>query len=195
MAKGKTTVKDLLSRIENIGKKQDKFEETKEEKTEKKFAQVPLADGETVLEYDGELAAGTAVFVVGEDGEQMAAPEGTHELGGDMAGTSIIVNADGIIDEVVTEQVEEEAKEEAPEEEAMSTEEISKVIEAKVVELLKPLTDKFEAMSNENSELKEAFEKFKEEPKAAEEKKKFNRQEDMTPKQRMIMSRTNKKRK
>lgn len=40
------------------------------------FAEVTLMDGETVLSYDGELAEGTAVFVIGEDGEQVPAPEG-----------------------------------------------------------------------------------------------------------------------
>lgn len=202
MAKGKVTVKDLLSRLDNIGRKVDKFNETEEQKdeaTKAEFAQIPLADG-TIIEYDGDIATGTAVFVVGEDGEQMPAPEGTHELGGELAGTSIIVNSEGVIEEVVTEDAQsaDENAEEQPKDEAMSAEDIEAIVEAKVSKLLEPMTElienKFGDMEASQNELKDEFAKFKQAPSTEKkETKKFNRDEDMTPRQRIIMSRRNKK--
>lgn len=198
MAKGKVTVKELLSRLDNIGKKVDKFNEKEEEgEAKEKFAQVPLADGETILEYDGELGEGTPIFVIGEDGEQMPAPVGTHELGGDLAGTSIVIEEEGIVAQVVT----EEAAENEDKDEEMSTEEtpdINSIVEAKVNEALQPILEKiengFKQVESTQNELKEDFAKLKEEPsEKKEEKQKFKRDNELTPKQRIILARRNKK--
>jgi hypothetical protein len=63
------------------------------------FNEAVLEDG-TQISYEGELVVGTAVFVVTET-EQVPAPEGTHALGGEMAGISIVVDANGIVTEVI----------------------------------------------------------------------------------------------
>jgi hypothetical protein len=67
--------------------------------TAQSFNEAVLEDG-TQLSYEGELVVGTAVFVVTET-EQVPAPEGTHALGGEMAGISIVVDANGIVTEVI----------------------------------------------------------------------------------------------
>jgi hypothetical protein len=69
------------------------------------FEQATLTDGVTVIEYDA-LEVGMPVFVVA-DGERIPAPEGTHSLSGDLAGVSIVVDAEGIITEVIDERVNE----------------------------------------------------------------------------------------
>lgn len=193
MAKFKAS--DILNRLKGIEDKvSDNFDENKDEKkneepAEQKFAEVTLADGETVLSYDGELAQGTPIFVVGEDGEQLPAPEGTHELGGDMAGTSIIVNAEGVIEEVVT----EEAQSEDEAEEQMSSEDISAVVAETINKALEPILSQFAEVEKQNAEFKSEIEKLKEMPSEKKEsKKKFNRDEDLTPRQRVILSRRKK---
>jgi hypothetical protein len=52
-------------------------EETPQPEPEKVFESATLEDG-TVIQWEGELAEGTAVFVVPEEGEPIAAPDGTH---------------------------------------------------------------------------------------------------------------------
>ena len=170
-----------------------KFEEVPvvEEKT---FAEVTLVDGETVLSYEGELAEGTAVFLVGEDGEQIPAPEGTHSLGGEMVGTSIVVNAEGIIESVVTEDVVEE--EAAAVEEAMSSESINALVEEKMAAITAPinaLCESFakymDAQDEKFTALEEKLAKFSAAPSADKGKKKFERADNLTPRQRQMLSR------
>lgn len=62
-----------------------------------KFAEVTTADG-VMLSYEGELAVGTAVFVMDEEGNAVTAPEGTHVL---EDGTSLVVDASGIVTEII----------------------------------------------------------------------------------------------
>lgn len=62
------------------------------------FATAALADGTEIM-YEGDLTAGTVVTIT-VDGNQVPLPEGTHELGGDMAGQTITVDATGAIVEV-----------------------------------------------------------------------------------------------
>lgn len=82
-------VMDLLSDIKSAFHKKDASN----------FMQATLTDGKTVVEYEA-LEVGVPVFVVA-DGEMIPAPEGTHSLSGDMEGVSIVVNAEGVITEVV----------------------------------------------------------------------------------------------
>lgn len=197
---------DLFKRLANIDKKLDsKFEdtkeveETKEEATEQeqKFAEVTLADGETVLSYDGELAAGTPIFVVGADGEQIPAPEGTHELGGDLQGVSIVVDAEGVITEVVDERDAQSSEES---EEEMSSDDLSAVIAEAVNKALEPIVSQFAEIKKKNEEITKAnegfkaeIEKLKDSPSDKKEvKKKFSRDESLTPRQRMILANRNK---
>ena len=159
-------------------------EATTEETTETvaKFAEVTLMDGETVLSYDGELAEGTAVFVVLE-GEQAPAPEGTHELGGEMEGVSITLDADGVVLEIVDAREEAEASEEVSEE--MSSEDVEKIIDEKMSEINEPLNAVLSGIQNlieennslkaELNEFKSEFNAFKNEPSKEEEVQKFNR--------------------
>ncbi len=102
------------------------------------FEQATLTDGVTVIEYDA-LEVGMPVFVVA-DGERIPAPEGTHALSGDLAGVSIVVDAEGIITEVIDERVNEGEGEVAVEEtssefQAISAEMLPQVLED-VTELL-----------------------------------------------------------
>jgi hypothetical protein len=67
-----------------------------------KFAEASLEDG-TLLTWEGDLAPGVAIFVV--DGEtNVPAPQGTHMLTGDFAGKSIVLDAEGIVVEVIEEE-------------------------------------------------------------------------------------------
>jgi hypothetical protein len=154
------------------------------------FASAELVDG-TVIEYDGELAVGTAVFVVAE-GEQIPAPDGTHALGGELAGVSV-VTADGVITEIIDEREGGDAGEapaEAPAAEAMSAmteEQVEAIISAKlesfskaiegIGEMMTTIARENEAFRAELSGMKEAFEAFKAAPSNTEkEENKFSRQ-------------------
>ena len=96
------------------------------------FEQATVTDGVTVIEYDA-LEVGMPVFVVA-DGERIPAPEGTHSLSGELAGVSIVVDAEGIITEVIDERVNEGEGEVAVEEtssdfQAISAEMLPQVLE------------------------------------------------------------------
>jgi hypothetical protein len=97
-----------------------------------KFDTAVLADGVTTIEYDA-LEVGMPVFVVA-DGERIPAPEGTHSLSGELAGVSIVVDAEGIITEVIDERENEGAGEVVVEEtssdfQAISAEMLPQVLE------------------------------------------------------------------
>ena len=168
-------------------------EETTETVTE--FAEVTLMDGETVLSYDGELAEGTAVFIV-LDGEQAPAVEGTYELGGDMEGVSITLDAEGVILEVVDSREDVEASEETADE-AMSSEDVTAIVDSKLSEIDTPLNailtsiesliEENTSLKNELKEFKADFNKFKNEPSKEEETKKFNRNgKELTRRERYL---------
>ncbi len=89
------------------------------------FGEAVLMDG-TAVAYEGELAVGTTVFIVA-DGEQIPAPEGTHELGGEFTGIKIITDANGVVVEVIDERATEEAA--SADFEAISSEEMPAALE------------------------------------------------------------------
>lgn len=170
-------------------------EETSEE-TPQSFAEAVLSDG-TMVQYDGELAPGTALFVVAEEGDLIPAPEGTHALGGEMEGVSVVVGADGIITEVIDEREGGEDASEAPAEEAMSTDQIEEVVETKMSEIAEPiekianalssLKDENDALRSEIASLKESFEAFKNTPSEdLEETQRFARQDKMSKRERYL---------
>lgn len=170
-------------------------EETSEE-TPQSFAEAVLSDG-TMVQYDGELAPGTALFVVAEEGDLIPAPEGTHALGGEMEGVSVVVDADGIITEVIDEREGGEDASEAPAEEAMSTDQIEEVVETKMSEIAEPiekianalssLKDENDALRSEIASLKESFEAFKNTPSEdLEETQRFARQDKMSKRERYL---------
>jgi len=61
------------------------------------------------------------------DGEQIPAPEGTHALGGEFEGLSIVVDASGVITEVIDERAAEDAA--SSDFEAIDTDEMPAALE------------------------------------------------------------------
>jgi hypothetical protein len=80
-----------------------------EEEKSVEMATATLVDG-TIIEWNGELAVGTAIFVQTGEG-LIPAPDATHEVEGGM----LVTTEGGVVTEIVeveSEVVEEEAKEE-----------------------------------------------------------------------------------
>jgi hypothetical protein len=113
-------VMDLLSDIKSAFHK----------KEASNFTQATLTDGTTVIEYEA-LEVGVPVFVVA-DGEMIPAPEGTHSLSGDMEGVSIVVDAAGVITEVIDTRVDMESSDQF---ESISAEQLPAVLE-RITELI-----------------------------------------------------------
>jgi hypothetical protein len=148
--------------------------------TAQSFNEAVLEDG-TQLSYEGELVVGTAVFVVTET-EQVPAPEGTHALAGEMAGISIVVDANGIVTEVIdttasaSNDLPVEEPEVAPEvtASAMSADEVESIVNAKLgafstifeglTEMIKTVATENDALRTEVTELKGEFNTFKAAP-------------------------------
>jgi hypothetical protein len=145
------------------------------------FNEAVLEDG-TMISYEGELVVGTAVFVVTET-EEIPAPEGTHALGGELTGISIVVDANGIVTEVIDTRAEASgdepvaaSEEEAPAttEAAMSAEDVESIVNAKIetfsaifegmAEMIKTIASENESLRNEVTGLKGEFESFKAAP-------------------------------
>lgn len=116
------------------------------------FGEAVLEDG-TAIRYDGEeLAPGVAVFVV-TDSEEIPAPEGTHRLGGDMEGISIVVDAEGKIAEIIDERTGNEV---TPAEEEMSEAQVKAIVEGEVStfgKAFKSMSGIVEAIAKQNAEL------------------------------------------
>ena len=144
------------------------------------FNEAVLEDG-TQISYEGELVVGTAVFVV-TDTEQVPAPEGTHALGGEDAGKSIVVDANGIVTEVIDTTADatndlpvvEPAMEPEVTASAMSADEVESIVNAKLssfsaifeglTEMIKTVATENDALRNEVTELKGEFNTFKSAP-------------------------------
>ena len=146
------------------------------------FGEAMLKDG-TMVAYDGDLAVGSKLYVV-QDGEQIQAPEGTHELGGDMEGVSVVVDAEGFIVELIDEReggdAVETSEDETPAEveantpEQMSAEKVEEIISAKLdafsevignfSEMFKMVALENESMRAELNGLKGEFDTFKAAP-------------------------------
>ena len=141
---------------ENFKKVMDSLAEFKTilagRKVTAQFGEAVLEDG-TAIRYDGEeLAPGVAVFVV-TDSEEIPAPEGTHRLGGDMAGVSIVVDADGLIAEIIDERTGNEV---TPTEEAMSEDQVKAIVESEVStfgKAFKSLSDVVGIIAKQNADL------------------------------------------
>jgi hypothetical protein len=162
------------------------------------FEQATLTDGVTVIEYDA-LEVGMPVFVVA-DGERIPAPEGTHSLSGELAGVSIVVDAEGIITEIIDERMNEGAGEVAVEEtsaEAMSAEQVESIVNAKLeafskaveglAEMTKAIAENNTTLVNELSSLKSEFESFKGQPSVeTKEAEKFSKVGNLTARQMFL---------
>jgi uncharacterized protein (UPF0335 family) len=188
MNKELTTIKELIAEMKaQFSKSVDKFETAM------------LIDGVTTIEYDA-LEVGMPVFVVA-DGERIPAPEGTHSLSGDLAGVSIVVDAEGIITEIIDERenegdgevaVEETSAETTPE--AMSAEQVESIVNAKLeafskaveglAEMTKAIAENNSNLVNELSSLKSDFETFKAQPSVeTKEAEKFSKVGNLTARQ------------
>ena len=167
-------------------------------KSVEKFESATLADGVTVIEYEA-LEVGMPVFVVA-DGEMIPAPEGTHALSGELAGVSIVVDAEGIITEIIDERENEDAGEVAVEEtsaEAMSAEKVESIVNAKLeafskaveglAEMTKTIAETNRNLVNELTTLKSDFETFKAQPSnETKEAEKFSKVGNLTARQMFL---------
>ena len=167
-------------------------------KSVEKFESATLADGVTVIEYEA-LEVGMPVFVVA-DGEMIPAPEGTHALSGELAGVSIVVDAEGIITEIIDERENEDAGEVAVEEtsaEAMSAEKVESIVNAKLeafskaveglAEMTKTIAETNTNLVNELTTLKSDFETFKAQPSnETKEAEKFSKVGNLTARQMFL---------
>jgi len=118
----------------------------KEEEVKVTFAEVTTIDG-IVLQYDGELAVDTPVFVLDEAGAQLPAPEGQYQVDVDGVITIISVDAQGIVNAVELPSEEEETMTN----EVMSKEEFSLMTEKIISDIdvrFKALEDKFNELAN-----------------------------------------------
>ena len=167
-----------------------------------KFEQATLIDG-TIVEFDV-FEVGQPLFVVTET-ETIPAPEGTHALSGDLEGVSVVVDANGIIVEIIDERTTEE-KEVVVEEvvaEAMSTAKVESIINAKlesfassieaVAEMMKIIADQNNHLSKEVATLKGEFDTFKSAPiNTTSEGEKFAKVGNLTAKQLWLKNNKNK---
>ncbi len=125
--------------------------------SDQKFATATTVDGVEIT-YEGTLEVGTAVMVVGEDGENLPAPEGDHQV--ELEGTVFLINLD---DQGIVQSITE------VEEEEMTAEEISEAMakmkadyEKKISEMKKEHEDAFVAVKKDLDFLKESKDnKFK----------------------------------
>lgn len=140
------------------------FSEEATEETTAKFENANLADG-TVVQWEGELAVGTPLFVVLEDDGAIPAPDGEHTL----EDGRVIVTAEGIV-EAIVEAVEEETTDETTE----AFEALFKIATAQK-EAIDAMKAEFKAVQSENTELKERVAKLEVAPAAEPQKKKFAR--------------------
>jgi len=198
-------VMDLLSEIKGAFHK----------KEASNFEQATLVDGVTVIEYEA-LEVGMPVFVVA-DGEMIPAPEGTHALSGDMEGVSIVVDAEGIITEIIdtreqaqsaadpgNEQVDtpEAEQVDTPEAEpvaqSMSADDVENIINARLqsfsqaveglAEMTKVIAESNAQLVNELSSLKSEFETFKAQPSVeTRENEKFSKVGNLTTRQAFLL--------
>lgn len=135
-----------------------------EEEKSVEMATATLVDG-TIIEWEGELAVGTAVFVQTGEG-LIPAPDATHEVEGGM----LVTTEGGVVTEIVeveSEIVEEEAKEDEVVEEEMAKEEFA-TLEAfnsfvsrfeEAVERLAIIEEKMNHNEAAFNSMKEAFSK------------------------------------
>ena len=187
MNKELTTIKELIAEMK-----------AQFSKTVDKFESAVLADGVTTIEYDA-LEVGMPVFVVA-DGERIPAPEGTHSLSGDLAGVSIVVDAEGIITEVIDERENEGDGEVAVEDasaEAMSAEKVESIVNAKLeafskaveglAEMTKAIAENNTNLLKELTTLKSDFETFKAQPSTeTKEAEKFSKVGNLTARQMFL---------
>lgn len=131
----------------------------KDEEVKVTFAEITTIDG-VVMQYDGDLAEGSAVFVLDEEGNQIPAPEGQYQV--ELEGIKIVnVDVTGFVTAIEDVAVEEEPMAE----EMMSKAEFSSMTE----KIISDIDERFKALENKFNELATAKEsKYKDERKKVE---------------------------
>jgi len=173
-------VKVLLSKLKEIFT----------EETPMSFEEAKLADGLTIIKWEGPLAEGTSVMVVSESGE-VPAPDGEHEL---QDGRKITVENGKVISLEVPEvmpteeepsvEVEIEAEQKMAEDympmieelaaKVMKMEEMMAALEAKISEKMGATEEKMNTQKDAFSKLVEIVEKLADAPSEVVEAKPFN---------------------
>jgi hypothetical protein len=123
-----------------------------EDKKEIEMATATLVDG-TIVEYDGELAVGTEIFVQTGEG-LIPAPDAVHEVEGGL----LVTTVDGVVTEVVEPIVEEVALEEVEVEIPEGASEVVtvQVLEA-IAEAIAPVLEEVALLKEEMKKMKKGF--------------------------------------
>jgi len=192
--------------MDAIAEMKSMFSTSTEEPTTVEFGEGLLMDG-TAIAYEGDLAVGTQVYVVA-DGEQIPAPEGTHALGGEYEGVSIVTDASGVVVEIIDEISAPAAasSDDTPEAtaESMSAEQVEAIVSAKMEafskvveslgEMIHTIVSDNETLRTEMSAMKSEFDAFKAAPSnGTTEGEKFSRvTSNLTARQLFLKSQINK---
>jgi hypothetical protein len=155
------------------------FDFFKKEEVKVVFAEVKTIDG-IVLQYDGELAEGTPLFVLDEEGNQIPAPEGEYQVEYEDQLWVVSIDVNGVLVKLEAVNVEEEPmSEEEPVNEMMSKQEFDAIIQQVITDTDSRITA-LEAKFAELLEVKES--KFKDERKKVELSKELTVKEILTKK-------------
>lgn len=150
----------------------------KDEEIKVTFAEITTIDG-VVMQYEGDLVEGSAVFVLDAEGNQIPAPEGQYQV--ELEGIKIVnVDVNGVVTAIEDVAVEEEPmSEEEPVNEMMSKQEFDAIIQQVITDTDSRITA-LEAKFAELLEVKES--KFKDERKKVELSKELTVKEILTKK-------------
>jgi hypothetical protein len=155
------------------------FDFFKKEENKVVFSEVKTIDG-IVLQYDGELAEGTPLFVLDEEGNQIPAPEGEYQVEYEDQLWVVSIDVNGVLVKLEAVNVEEEPmSEEEPVNEMMSKQEFDAIIQQVITDTDSRITA-LEAKFAELLEVKES--KFKDERKKVEMSKELTVKEILTKK-------------
>jgi len=150
----------------------------KEDEIKVTFAEITTIDG-VVMQYEGDLVEGSAVFVLDADGNQIPAPEGQYQV--ELEGIKIVnVDVNGIVTAIEDVAVQEEPMSaDEPVNEMMSKQEFDAIIQQVITDTDSRITA-LEAKFAELLEVKES--KFKDERKKVEMSKELTVKEILTKK-------------
>jgi hypothetical protein len=155
------------------------FDFFKKEENKVVFSEVKTIDG-IVLQYDGELAEGTPLFVLDENGEQIPAPEGEYQVEYEDQLWVVSIDVNGVLVKLEAVNVEEEPMSaDEPVNEMMSKQEFDAIIQQVITDTDSRITA-LEAKFAELLEVKES--KFKDERKKVEMSKELTVKEILTKK-------------
>lgn len=149
----------------------------KEDEVKVTFAEITTIDG-VVMQYEGDLVEGSAVFVLDAEGNQIPAPEGQYQV--ELEGVKIVnVDVNGVVTAIEDVAVEEEPMSEEPVNEMMSKQEFDAIIQQVITDTDARMT----ALEAKFAELLNAKEsKFKDERKKVELSKELTVKEILTKK-------------